>query len=109
MSDAFVCMKGLCDSGQVRSLVLTSDAFMRMNDALIRTSDAFIRTNESFVLTKAVMTMVAQGTAMSFLSNKKPRRWARLFLFLLSIFRIPSLAIKPAKYLLGFWSGSDAE
>ena len=99
MSDAFVCMKGLCDSGQVRSLVLASDAFMRMNDAFVRTSDAFVRTSASFVLTKGVMTVVAQGTAISFLSRKKPRRWARLFLFLLSIFRIPSLAIKPAKYL----------
>ena len=69
ISDAFVCMNGLSDTGQVRSLVLTSDAFMRMNDALIRTSDAFIRTNESFVLTKAVMTMVAQGTAMSSLEK----------------------------------------
>jgi multisubunit Na+/H+ antiporter MnhG subunit len=102
MSDAFVLTKGLCDSSQVRSLVLASDAFMRMNDA-------FVRTSASFVLTKGVMTVVALGTAISFLSNKKPRRWARLFLFLLSIFRIPSLAIKPAKYLLGFWSGSDAE
>jgi hypothetical protein len=60
MSDAFVCMKGLCDRGQVRSLVLASDAFIRMNDALVRTSDAFVRT-------KDVMTVVAQGTGISFL------------------------------------------
>jgi hypothetical protein len=65
MSDAFVCMKGLCDRGQVRSLVLASDAFIRMNDALVRTSDAFVRTSASFVLTKDVMTVVAQGTAIS--------------------------------------------
>jgi hypothetical protein len=69
MIDAFVLTKGLCDTGRVRSLVLASDAFMRMNDAFVRTSDAFIRTNESFVLTKAVMTMVAQGTAMSSLEK----------------------------------------
>ena len=99
MSDAFVLTKGLCDSSQVRSLVLASDAFMRMNDAFVRTSDAFVRTSASFVLTKDVMTVAAQGTAISSLEKQKPRRWARLFLFLLSIFRIPSLAIKPAKYL----------
>jgi hypothetical protein len=99
MSDAFVCMNGLSDTGQVRSLVLTSDAFMRMNDAFVRTSDAFVRMSASFVLTKDVMTVAAQGTAISSLEKQKPRRWARLFLFLLSIFRIPSLAIKPAKYL----------
>jgi hypothetical protein len=82
---------------------------MRMNDAFVRMSDAFVRMSASFVLTKGVMTVVAQGTAISFLSKQKPRRWARLFLFLLSIFRIPSLAIKPAKYLLGFWRGRGAE
>jgi hypothetical protein len=81
MSDAFVCMKGLCDTSQVRSLVLASDAFMRVNDAFVRTNDAFVRMSASFVLTKDVMTVVAQGTAISFLSNKKPRRWARLFCF----------------------------
>jgi hypothetical protein len=74
MNDAFVCMKGLCDTGQVRSLVRTSDALMRMNDAFVRTSDAlarmsdaFVRTSASFVLTNGVMTVVAQGTAISFL------------------------------------------
>jgi hypothetical protein len=65
MSDALVLMKGLCDTGQVRSLVLASDAFMRMNDAFVCTSDAFVRTSASFVLTKDVMTVVAQGTAIS--------------------------------------------
>jgi hypothetical protein len=70
-----------------------------MNDAFVRTSDAFVRMSASFVLTKDVMTVAAQGTAISSLEKQKPRRWARLFLFLLSIFRIPSLAIKPAKYL----------
>jgi len=69
MSDAFVLTKGLCDSSQVRSLVLASDAFMRMNDAFVRTSDAFVRTSASFVLTKGVMTVVAQGTAMSSLEK----------------------------------------
>jgi len=69
MNDAFVCMKGLCDTGQVRSLVRTSDALMRMNDAFVRTSDAFVRTSASFVLTKGVMTVVAQGTAMSSLEK----------------------------------------
>jgi hypothetical protein len=81
MIDAFVLTKGLCDTGRVRSLMLTSDAFMRMNDALVRTSDAFVSTSASFVLTKGVMKVVALGTAISFLSNKKPRRWARLFCF----------------------------
>jgi hypothetical protein len=125
MSDAFVCMKGLCDTRQVRSLVLTSDAFMRMNDAFVRTSDAlvlmsdafvlmndaFVRTSASLVLTKGVMRVVAQGTAISFLSNKKPRRFGEAFLFLLSIFRIPSLGIKPAKYVweLAAGSGMDCE
>ena len=109
MSDAFVLMKGLCDRGQVRSLVLANDALIRMNDAFVRMSDAFVRTNASFVVTKGVMTGLAQGTAISILEKQKPRRWARLLLFLLSIFRIPSLAIKPAKYLLGFWRGRGAE
>ena len=99
MNDAFVYMNGLCDSGQVRSLVLTSDAFMRMNDALVRTSDAFVRTSASFVLTNDVMTGLARGTAISSLSKEKPRRFGEAFLFLLSIFRISSLAIKPAKFL----------
>jgi hypothetical protein len=79
MSDAFVCMNGLCDTGQVRSLVLTSDAFMRMNDAFVRMSDAFVRMSASFVLTKGVMTVVAQGTAISFLSKQKPRRLGEAF------------------------------
>jgi hypothetical protein len=86
MSDAFVCMKGLCDTRQVRSLMLASDALMRMNDALVRTSealvfmsDAFVRMNASLVLTKRVMTGWAQGTAISFLSNKKPRRFGEAF------------------------------
>jgi hypothetical protein len=102
-------MKGLCDTGQVRSLVLASDALIRINDALVRTSDALVRMNESFVLTKDVMTWVVLGTAISFLSNKKPRRLGEAFLLLLSIFRIPSLDIKPAKYVCWFWRGTGAE
>jgi hypothetical protein len=49
MSDAFVLMKGLCDRGRVRSLVLASDALMRMNDALVRMNDAFVRMSDVFV------------------------------------------------------------
>jgi hypothetical protein len=109
MSDALVRMKGLSDRGQVRSLVLASDALMRMNDAFGRTSDAFVRMNASFVLTKDVMTAVALGTAISFMEKEKPRRWARLFQFLLSILRIPSLGIKPAKFLCESWRGRGAE
>jgi hypothetical protein len=69
MSDAFVLMKGLCDRGRVRSLVLASDALMRMNDALVRMNDAFVRTSASLVLTKGVMTVVALGTAISSLEK----------------------------------------
>ena len=76
MSDAFVLMKGLCDTGQVRSLLLATDALMCTNDALLRTSDAFVRTspsfmrsNASFVLTKDVMTVAALGTAISSLEK----------------------------------------
>jgi hypothetical protein len=69
MSDAFVLTKGLCDSSQVRSLVLASDALIRMNDALVRMNDAFVRTSASLVLTKGVMTVVALGTAISSLEK----------------------------------------
>jgi hypothetical protein len=76
-----VRMNGLRDTQRVTSLVSRNDAFMLVNDAFVRTNDAFVRMSASFVLTKDVMTVVAQGTAISFLSNKKPRRWARLFCF----------------------------
>ena len=98
-NDALLCMNDLRDTQQVSWLMRMNDAFVRTSDALARMSDAFVRTSASFVLTKDVMTVAAQGTAISSLEKQKPRRWARLFLFLLSIFRIPSLAIKPAKYL----------
>jgi hypothetical protein len=50
-NDAFVRMKGLCDSAGVSWLVCTNDAFVRMSDALVRMSAAFVLMNDSFVLT----------------------------------------------------------
>jgi hypothetical protein len=94
MSDAFVLMKGLCDRGRVRSLVLASDALMRMNDALVRMNDAFVRmsdvfvrisnafvrTSASLVLTKDVMTVVAAGHGdLLSLKRKSPAVFGEAF------------------------------
>ena len=77
----------------------TNDALVRTSEALVLMNEAFVRMSASLVLTKGVMKGLAQGTAISFLSNKKAPPLGEAFLFLLSIFRIPSLAIKPAKFL----------